>query len=88
MSTENRKSKAKTESEDTPSCGRLSRRSFLSRLGATGAAATGDPFLGFAQTQLKQEPGSGCSAIGGFNRTLAILGTSEPEIDVTFLELS
>jgi xanthine dehydrogenase YagS FAD-binding subunit len=25
----------------------------------------------------KREPGSGCSAIGGFNRTLAILGTSE-----------
>jgi xanthine dehydrogenase YagS FAD-binding subunit len=25
----------------------------------------------------KREPGTGCSAIGGFNRTLAILGTSE-----------
>src|SRR5215813_13698942 len=25
----------------------------------------------------KREPGSGCPAIGGFNRTLAILGTSE-----------
>src|ERR1700726_705310 len=25
----------------------------------------------------KREPGSGCSAIGGFNRTLAILGTSK-----------
>src|SRR5471032_1497057 len=25
----------------------------------------------------KREPGSGCSAIGGFNRNLAILGTSE-----------
>src|SRR4030088_2099888 len=26
----------------------------------------------------KREPGTGCSAIGGVNRTLAILGTSEP----------
>src|SRR6202043_1439913 len=25
----------------------------------------------------KREPGTGCSALGGFNRTLAILGTSE-----------
>src|SRR3954454_20705036 len=25
----------------------------------------------------KREPGSGCSAIGGFNRILAVLGTSE-----------
>src|SRR5260221_11418658 len=25
----------------------------------------------------KREPGTGCSAIGGFNRTLALLGTSE-----------
>ena len=25
----------------------------------------------------KREPGSGCSAIGGFNRTLAILGASD-----------
>jgi xanthine dehydrogenase YagT iron-sulfur-binding subunit len=58
MSRENRKSKAskvKTEAEAEPSFGHLSRRSFLSRLGATGAAATAGPFLGLAQTQLKQE---------------------------------
>jgi xanthine dehydrogenase YagT iron-sulfur-binding subunit len=58
MSRENRKSKVskvKTESEEKPSFGHLTRRSFLSRLGATGAAATAAPLLGFAQTQVKQE---------------------------------
>jgi xanthine dehydrogenase YagT iron-sulfur-binding subunit len=58
MSGENRKSKVpktKTESEEKPSFGQLSRRSFLSRLGATGAAATAGPLLGLAQTQVQQE---------------------------------
>jgi xanthine dehydrogenase YagS FAD-binding subunit len=34
-------------------------------------------FYDTAQPCNKREPGSGCSAIGGFNRNLAILGTSE-----------
>ena len=34
-------------------------------------------FRDTAQPCNKREPGSGCSAIGGFNRTQAILGTSE-----------
>jgi len=54
MSKEDRKPKGKTESEEKPFLGHLSRRSFLSRLGATGAAATAGPFLGLAPTQLKQ----------------------------------
>jgi xanthine dehydrogenase YagT iron-sulfur-binding subunit len=58
MSRENRKSKVckgNTEPEEIPSSGRLSRRTFLSRLGATGAAAAASPLLGLAQTQIKQE---------------------------------
>src|SRR5258707_4852744 len=58
MSRENRKSKVSkgnTEPEETPSFGHLSRRTFLSRLGATGAAAAASPLLGLAQTQVKQE---------------------------------
>ncbi len=34
-------------------------------------------FRDTAHTCNKRNPGTGCSAIGGFNRTLAILGTSE-----------
>jgi xanthine dehydrogenase YagT iron-sulfur-binding subunit len=47
---------AKTEPEDPPSFGHLSRRTFLSRLGATGAAAAAaSPLLGLTQTKLKLE---------------------------------
>jgi len=57
MSMEKEKSEApkvSTEAEGQPSS-HLSRRSFLSRLGATGAAAaTAGPLLGLAQTQLTQ----------------------------------
>ena len=48
-------SKVKTEPEETPAFGHLSRRAFLSRLGATGAAAAASPLLGLAQTQVKEE---------------------------------
>ena len=48
--------KVETGAKDTPSFGHLSRRTFLSRLGATGAAAAAaSPLLGLAQTQLKRE---------------------------------
>ena len=59
MSRENRKSneKSKNEPEERPAFGQLSRRTFLSRLGATGAAAAAaSPLLGLAQTQVQQEP--------------------------------
>jgi xanthine dehydrogenase YagT iron-sulfur-binding subunit len=58
MSRENRNfkgSKVKTDPEEKPSSGHLSRRTFLSRLGATGAAAAASPLLGLAQTQVNQE---------------------------------
>ncbi len=54
MSKEDREPKGKTESKEEPGLGHLSRRSFLSRLGATGAAATAGPFLGLAPTQSRQ----------------------------------
>ena len=45
------------EAEGQPPVSHLSRRSFLSRLGATGAAAaTASPLLGLAQTQFNQAP--------------------------------
>src|SRR6201987_4751819 len=58
MSRENSKSKVSkgnSEPEETPSFVHLSRRTFLSRLGATGAAAAASPLFGLAQTQVKQE---------------------------------
>jgi xanthine dehydrogenase YagT iron-sulfur-binding subunit len=58
MSMEKEKSKglkASSEPEGQQPVSHLSRRSFLSRLGATGAAAaTAGPLLGLAQTQLNQ----------------------------------
>ena len=46
----------KSEPKEALSFGHLSRRTFLSRLGATGAAAAAaSPLLGLAQTQLKPE---------------------------------
>jgi xanthine dehydrogenase YagT iron-sulfur-binding subunit len=47
--------KVKTEPEETSSFGHVSRRAFLSRLGATGAAAAASPLLGLAQTQVEQD---------------------------------
>ncbi|HZC59717.1 MAG TPA: twin-arginine translocation signal domain-containing protein, partial [Chthoniobacterales bacterium] len=48
--------KVETEPKESPSFGHLSRRTFLSRLGATGAAAAAaSPLLGLAQTQLKRQ---------------------------------
>jgi xanthine dehydrogenase YagT iron-sulfur-binding subunit len=56
----------KTEPEDPPSFGYLSRRTFLSRLGATGAAAAAaGPLLGLAQTQLKQEHAEAADTVSG-----------------------
>jgi xanthine dehydrogenase YagT iron-sulfur-binding subunit len=56
MSRKDKKSKVKSRSEENPPFDGFSRRSFLSRLGAAGAAATASPLLGLAQTaELKQE---------------------------------
>jgi len=68
MSREKRKSevcKGNTEPEETPSFGHLSRRTFLSRLGATGAAAAASPLLGLAQTQVKQEQAQTPAKVAG-----------------------
>jgi xanthine dehydrogenase YagT iron-sulfur-binding subunit len=65
MSRENRKPNGKTEPAEKPSFGHFSRRSFLSRLGATGAAAAASPLLGLAQTQLQQEPGETPAKVAG-----------------------
>jgi xanthine dehydrogenase YagT iron-sulfur-binding subunit len=66
----------KTEPKEAPSFGHLSRRMFLSRLGATGAAAAAaSPLLGFAQTQLKQEEAETAGTVpGGISVTLRVNG--------------
>ncbi len=82
MSRENRKSKVskeKAESQEKPCFGHLSRRLFLARLGATGAAATAGPYLGLGQTQLKQEhaetpAGTPVEAAGAIPITLRVNG--------------
>src|SRR5580700_2991226 len=86
MSKENRKSKVSkgnTEPEETPSFRHLSRRTFLSRLGATGAAAAASPLLGLAQTQLTQEQAEmHVVASGGIPLTLRVNGREhQVEID-------
>jgi xanthine dehydrogenase YagT iron-sulfur-binding subunit len=71
-------SEVKTEPEETPAFGHLSRRTFLSRLGATGAAAAAaaaSPLLGLAQTQLKQEQAeTPVTVAGGVPITLRVNG--------------
>jgi xanthine dehydrogenase YagT iron-sulfur-binding subunit len=68
--------KVKTDTEETPISGHLSRRTFLSRLGATGAAAAAvSPLLGLAQTQVKQEPAETPAAVaGGISLILRVNG--------------
>lgn len=68
--------KIETEPKEPPSFGHLSRRTFLSRLGATGAAAAAaTPLLGFAQTQLKQEdPETPVTVPGAVPVTLRVNG--------------
>src|ERR1700730_8017752 len=78
------KEKVKTEPEETPSFRHLSRRTFLSRLGATGAAAAAaSPLLGLAQTQLKQEQAETPVMVsGGVPLTLRVNGREhQVEID-------
>src|SRR5258708_27844066 len=50
MSREDKKSKVKSQSEENPPFDGFSRRSFLSRLGAAGAAVYASPFPSPAQT--------------------------------------
>jgi xanthine dehydrogenase YagT iron-sulfur-binding subunit len=78
MSRENRNSKGskvKTDPEEKPSFGHLSRRTFLSRLGATGAAAAASPLLGLAQTQVEPEQAETIAkVVGGIPVTLRVNG--------------
>jgi hypothetical protein len=68
-------SEVKTEPEETPAFGHLSRRTFLSRLGATAAAAAASPLLGLVQTQLKQEQAeTPVTVAGGVPITLRVNG--------------
>ena len=83
MSVENRKYKAKNESEEKPSCRQLSRRSFLSRLGATGAvAATAGPLLGLAQTQLTQERAETPVKVAGANPITLRVNGQEHQVQI------
>src|ERR1700730_18408418 len=78
------KEKVKTEPEETAAFRHLSRRTFLSRLGATGAAAAAaSPLLGLTQTQLKQEQAEmHVVASGGIPLTLRVNGREhQVEID-------
>jgi xanthine dehydrogenase YagT iron-sulfur-binding subunit len=84
---------SKTKPEVTPSFGHLSRRTFLSRLGATGAvAAAASPLLGLAQAQLKQEQAeTPVTVSGGVPLTLRVNGREhQVQIDprTNFVRLS
>jgi xanthine dehydrogenase YagT iron-sulfur-binding subunit len=75
MSRENGKRNANTDPAEKPFFGHFSRRSFLSRLGVTGAAAAASPLLGLAQTQLQQEPAeTPAKAAGAIPVTLKVNG--------------
>ncbi|MBV8377315.1 MAG: 2Fe-2S iron-sulfur cluster binding domain-containing protein [Verrucomicrobia bacterium] len=67
---------SETGPQETPSFGHLSRRTFLSRLGASSAAAAiANPLLGLAQTQPKQqEANSPVTVAGGVPVTLRVNG--------------
>jgi xanthine dehydrogenase YagT iron-sulfur-binding subunit len=82
--------KVKTEPEETFSFGHVSRRAFLSRLGATGAAAAASPLLGLAQTQVEQAHAETPTKVaGGIAVTLRVNGEEYPmQIDprVTLLD--
>jgi xanthine dehydrogenase YagT iron-sulfur-binding subunit len=84
MSRENRKSKAKIEPdvEVKPCFGHFSRRSFLSRLGATGAAAAASPLLGLAQTQLNQEPAETPGKVAGAIPVMLRVNGQEHQVQI------
>ena len=82
MSRENGKNNAKTDPAEKPSFGRFSRRSFLSRLGATGAAAAASPLLGLAQTQLQLEPVETPAKLAGAIPVTLLVNGQEHQVQI------
>jgi xanthine dehydrogenase YagT iron-sulfur-binding subunit len=77
MSKEHRQFRGETESQEKPSFAHLSRRSFLSRL---GAAATAGPLIGLAQAEFGQDAHAETptKVAGGIAVTLRVNGEEYP----------